>query len=71
MKKIIILVIQSLVFSKVLTTTPRQLQCSVYRNCSTPMSVEYFSGAASTNKKSILIGTRSLQSRNRYFILSL
>ena len=63
-----ILVILLLVFSKVLTTTPRQFQCSAERNFSTTIFVEQFSMAAPTNKKSILIGTRSIQNSKRCFV---
>ena len=63
-----ILVIPLLVFSKVLTKTPRQLQCSAERNFSTTIFVEQFSMAAPTNKKSILIGTRSIQNSKRCFV---
>ena len=51
---------------KGLTTIPGQLQCNAQQNFSTPIFVEYFSMAASTNKKSILIETRSLQNRKTF-----
>ena len=66
--KIIFLVIPSVVFSKALTTILGQLQCSANRNFLTLIFVEYFSMAASTDKKSILTGTRSLQNRKRCLI---
>ena len=51
---------------KGLTTTPAHLQCNAQQNFWTPIFVEHFSMAASTNKKSILIETRSLQNRKTF-----